>query len=161
MIIVAPRRATVSGISLRAIVCEARLLRWGVKSDVANVDARSQWHGKRLNGPIEVLVVNRVLIVPHSGGRVAHFITHEPNPIVAVIGFDLIHRCPSPGSNGWLLTRGAAHRTKTKRLINPSYRVLLVRSVVIHVALIRMTLAPGAFVRHDVLSFGEVCCPRV
>ena len=37
----------------------------------------------------------------------------------------------------------------------------LVRSVVIHVALVRMTLAPGAFVRHDVLRFGEICRPRV
>jgi len=34
--------------------------------------------------------------------------------------------------------------------------VLLVRSVVVHVALVRMSLAPGAFVRHNVFRFGEI-----
>ena len=132
-----------------------------MKSDVADVDARSQRHCERLNGTIEVLVIERVLILPDAGGRVGHFVTHEPNTIVAVIRFDLIYRRASPGFNGWLLTHGAAHGTKTKRLVDSSYRVLLVRRVVIHVALVRMTLAPGAFVRHDVLRFGEICRPRV
>ena len=34
--------------------------------------------------------------------------------------------------------------------------MLLIRSVVIHVALTRMTLAPGVFVRDDVLRFGKI-----
>ena len=32
----------------------------------------------------------------------------------------------------------------------------LVRSVVVHVALARMTLAPGVFVRDDVFRFGKI-----
>ena len=47
--------------------------------------------------------------------------------------------------------------TKTKRLVNSKYAVLTVGCVVIHVALSRMTLAPGAFVRDDVIRFGKIC----
>ena len=97
-----------------------------MKSDVADVDSSSQGHRERLNGTIEVLVIERILIVPHAGGRVGDLITHEPNTIVAVIRFDLIHRRASPGLNRWLLTHGAAHRTKTKRLIDSMNGVLLV-----------------------------------
>lgn len=114
-----------------------------------------------MNGSIKILVVKRVLIVPDAGGRVAHFVTHEPNSIVMRIGLNLIYRRASPGFDSWLLTHRAAYRTKTKRLVDAGYRVLLVRGVVVHVALVRVNLAPGTFVRHDVLRFGKICRARV
>ena len=62
-----PWRAAIPGISLGAIMRKARMLRWHVKPDVTDVDPRSQRNSERLNGPIEVLVIERVLIVPDSG----------------------------------------------------------------------------------------------
>ena len=140
---------------------EARMLRWHVKPDVTVVDPGSQGNSERLNGAIQVLVIERVLVVPDSGRRVGYFISHEPDTIVAVIRLDLVYRCVSPSRNGGLLAHGAAHEIKGERLVDPSYAALAVGSVVIHVALVRMTLAPGAFVRHDVFRFGEICRPRV
>ena len=35
--------------------------------------------------------------MPDAGTRVSHFVTHEPNTIVAWIGFGLVDRRASPG----------------------------------------------------------------
>jgi len=74
-----------------------------VKSDVTDIDARPKGHAERLDGSIQVLVIKRVFIMPDSGGWVGYFVTHEPDPIVAVIRFDLIYRGASPSCNGRLL----------------------------------------------------------
>ena len=97
-----------------------------MKSDVADVNARAQRHCERLNAAIEVLIVERILIMPDSDGRVAHFVTHEPNTVVAVIRVDLIHRRASPGCDRWLLTHRATNGAETKGLIDSTYSVLLV-----------------------------------
>ena len=55
-----------------------------------------------------------------------------------------------------MLSHGGAHGTKTERLIDSGYAVVTLRSVVIHVALVRMTLAPSAFVRDDVIRFSKI-----
>ena len=161
LIIVAPRCAAVPGISLGAIMRETRMLRRHVKSNVTDVDPRSQGHAERLNGPIEVLVIQGVLIVPDASIWSCHLVTHEPDTIVAVIWFDLIYCRASPGRNRWVLSIGAAYGTKTKGLIDSGYGVLFVRSVIILVALVRMTLAPRAFVWDDVFRFGKIGRPHV
>ena len=56
---------------------------------------------------------------------------------------------------------GCARTVDPTGLVNPEYAVLTVGSVVIHVALSWMALAPGAFVRDDVTRFGKICRPRV
>ncbi len=61
-----PRCAAISLIILRAIVCPARLLRRGVKSEVGHVDSGSQRHTEGLDGAIEVFVIERVLIMPDT-----------------------------------------------------------------------------------------------
>ena len=38
---------------------------------------------------------------------------------------------------------------------------MLVRGIVIHVALVRMTLAPAAFVRDDIFRFGKISRARI
>jgi len=104
----------------------AGLLGRGMKFDVANVDAWAQRHSERLNAAVEVLIIERVLIMPDSGRWVAHFVTHEPDTVHAVIRVELGYRCTSPGCNRWLLTHRAAHGTETKGLIDSAYGVLLV-----------------------------------
>ena len=89
-----PWRAAVSLAILGAVVCPARFLWWRVKVDVADVNPRSQRHAERLNSAVEVLVINGVFVMPHTGTWVSHFVTHKPNPVVAWIGFGLVTVAP-------------------------------------------------------------------
>ena len=51
--------------------------------------------------------------------------------------------------------------TKTEGCRAATHVVPPVRSVVVHVALARMTLAPGVFVRDDVFRFGKIRRSRI
>ena len=97
-----------------------------METDVRYVYPWSKRYNEGLDAAIKVLVIERILIVPHASGWVGHVVTHKPNTIIAVLRFDLIYGRACPGFNGWLLTHGAAHGTKTKRLVDSSYRVPLV-----------------------------------
>jgi len=156
-----PRHAAIPGISLGAIMCKAGLLRRRMKTDVRDVYSRSNRHAKRLDGPIEVLVVQRVFIVPHASGGVRDFVAHEPDAIGAWSRLNLVYRRTGPSHNRRLLSHGGSCASKTKGLINSGYGVRTVRSVVIHVALVRMTLAPGPFVGNNVFRFGKIRCPWI
>ena len=156
-----PRRATVASISYSAVMRPGGLLRRGVETNVGDVSSKSYRHGKGLDGAIEVLVIDRVLIVPDTGRRVGDLIAHKPNAVVPLVWLDLIYRRSSPRHDGWLLSYSRTRRVKTKGLVNSDYAVLAVGSVVIHVALSWMTLAPDAFVRHDVIRFSEIGCPSI
>ena len=156
-----PRRAAVSGIPLGAIMCKSRVLRWRVKSDIRDIHSESNRHAERLDTAIEVFVVERIFIVPNAGSRVCHFESHEPDAVVSGVRLNLIHCRTSPRHDGRLLLHGGAYGTKREGLVDSGYAVLTVRSVVIHVALARMTLAPCVFVRDDVLRLSKIRRSRV
>ena len=61
-----PRRAAVALIVERAVVCPAGLLTRRVKPDVRDVCSWSERHGEGLDRAVEVLVVQRVFIVPNA-----------------------------------------------------------------------------------------------
>src|SRR6266404_2448576 len=132
-----------------------------VKSDVRNVYSRSNRHAERLNGAIEILIVQGVFIVPDASSGVRDFVAHEPDSVGSRRGLDLVYRRTGPSHDRRLLSHGGSCARKTKRLINSGYGIRTVRSVVIHVELVRMTLAPGAFVGDDVLRFGKISCPWI
>jgi len=127
-----------------------------MKSDVRDVYSGSNRHAERLDGAIEVLVVERVFIVPDASGGVRDFVAHEPDAIGSRRGLDLVYRRAGPSHDRRLLSHGGSCASKTKGLINSGYGIRTVRSVVIHVALVRMTLAPGAFVGDNVFRFGKI-----
>src|SRR5262249_525609 len=158
-----PRRAAIPGISLGAIMREARMLRRRMKFNVSQLSSRCYRHAERLDSAIEVLIIERVLIKPGGFKRrnSCYFISHEPDTIVAVIRFDLSYGCVVPSGNSRLLSHGVAQGSKSEGLVNSDYVVLAVRSVVIHVALVGMTLAPSPFVWHNVFRFGKIRCPLV
>jgi hypothetical protein len=156
-----PRCAAISSISLGAIMCPAGMLKRRMKPNIRNVYSGSKRDAERLDGAIEVLVIERVFVMVNTGRRVGDFVTHEPDTIVARIGFDLIHRSASPSHDGRVRSHRGACATKTKGRVDPGYGVLTVRSVVVHIALARMTLAPGVFVRDYVLRFSKICRSRV
>ena len=159
-----PWRAAIAGVSYCAIMREARMLRRRVKHDVSDIDASSYRHGERLNRPIEVLIIQRVFIMPHAATQVGYFVTHEPNPIGSVSRFDLIYKrtiYASPNHNGRLFLHGGAGLLKAKGSGSATHGIPTVRSIVIHVALVRMSLAPGAFVWDDVFRFCKIGGPLV
>jgi hypothetical protein len=163
-----PRCAAVPGVSYRAIMRKAGMLRWRMKVDVSDIDSRSYRHGERLNRPIEVLVVHCVLIVPDPGVWSRHLVTDEENAVASRrrsrSWLELIYEGAiraSPGHNCRLLSMGAARRIKAESGRAAADSVLLIGSVVVHVALVRVSLAPSAFVRHDVFRFGNIGGARI
>src|SRR4029077_7269939 len=156
-----PWRAAVTQAVKGAIICPGRMLNRRMKTDVRDVYSWPNRHAERLDRTIEVLVVESIFIVPDAGTGIRHFVTHEQDTIVEVIGFDLVDRRTGPGRNRRMFSHSGSCGSKTKGLINSGYGVRTVRSVVIHVALVRMTLAPGAFVGHNVFRFGKIRRSRV
>jgi hypothetical protein len=136
-----------------------------MKLDVTDIDSGSQRHAERLNGAIQVLVIKRIFIVPHAGTQVGYFVTHEENAVASRrwswSRLDLVYRRTCPSHDGRLLSMGVADRRKAESRRPTANTVLLVRGVVIHVALVRMTLAPGAFVRDDIFRFGKIGRARI
>jgi hypothetical protein len=127
-----------------------------MKTDIGDVYAWPKRHAERLDRAIQVLVVERVFIVPDAGTGVRHFKTHEPDAVIARIGLLPVYRRAGPGHDCWLLTHGGANGAKGEGCRSATHGIPLIRSVVVHVALARMTLAPGVFVRHDVFRFGKI-----
>ena len=156
-----PWCAAISSVSLGAIMCPTGLLNRRMKADVRDVDSGPNRHAERLNGAVQILVVERVFIVPDASGGVSDFVAHEPDTIGSSRGLDLVHRRTGPSRDRRLFSHGGSCASKTKGLVSSCYGVRTVRSVVIHVALVRMTLAPGPFVGDDIFRFGEICRSRV
>src|ERR1044072_3280643 len=129
-------------------------------TDVSDVDSWSYRYSERLNGTVEVLVIERVLIVPDTSGRVGHFVPHEPDAVGAWSRFDLVYSCVSPDCDG----RSHSHcrsifiETEAGRT---AYSVFTVGSVVVHVAFPRMRLAPSIIMRRDLLCFRKTRRPRI
>jgi len=156
-----PRCAAITLVVKRAVVCPAGMLKRRMKSNIRNVYSGSKRDAERLDGAIEVLVIERVFVMVNTGRRVGDFVTHEPNAVVARIRFDLIHRRTGPSHDGRLFSHGGARATKSKGLVDSGNVVSAVRRVVVHVALARMTLTPTVFVWDDVFRLGKVRRSRV
>ena len=156
-----PWRAAISETIKCAVIWEGRVLRWRMKLDVSDINPGSDRHGEGLNPAVEVLVIKCVLIVPHATTQVRHFVTHEPDSISEVGRFDLVYRRAGPGLNGWLFSHGRTSSGKIEIRRAATDGVLTVRSVVVHVALVGMSLAPGALMWDDVFRFGKIGSVRI
>jgi hypothetical protein len=115
-----------------------------MKVDVANVYSGREWHAKRLDSAIEVFIVKRILVVPDSGGRIGHFVAHEPNTVVTRIRFKLVYYGTSacPSHDGWLHPHRGTNRGEAERRWSTANGKLPIGDVIIHVALPGMGLAP-------------------
>ena len=128
-----------------------------MECDITDVNSSSQRHAKGLDGAIQVLVVQSVLIVPDSGRWIDYFVTYEPDAIIAWVRLDLIHygACSGPGHDSRLHSHGRAERRK-REIGSAGDRELTIGDVVIHVALAGMRLAPCVFVRANVCRFAKI-----
>ena len=71
-----------------------------MKIGVAYIDSGSQGHTERLNSPIEVHVIDGILIVPDSNASIGHFVSNQPDTIICGIRLALSHRRACPSSDG-------------------------------------------------------------
>jgi hypothetical protein len=151
-----PRRVAITLVSLRAIMRKPGMLRRRMKLDLA--DGRSAYrHTERLNGAVQVLVIDRVFIVPDSSSWVCHLVTHEPYTIDSRGGLDPLAHCrASPRLYRRLLSHCRSRGAKGEICRPATHIVPLVGSIIVHVALGRMILAPGVFVRDNVFRFGKI-----
>jgi len=109
-----------------------------------------------LDRAIEILVIERVFIVPDPRRRVTHFVAHKPNAIVMRIRLNLIHGRATPRHDGRLLSHSGTNGGKCEGCRPATHVIPLVGSIVVHVALARVALAPGVFVWNDVFRFGKI-----
>ena len=61
-----PRYAAITLIVKRPVICPAGFLTRGVKPDVRDIYSGSERHAEGLDRTVEVLVVQRVFIVPNA-----------------------------------------------------------------------------------------------
>ena len=101
--------------------------------------------------------------MPDSWTWVSHFVTHEPDAIVSWVRLDLIYYGAGRGPchDGRLHSHRGASGGKCEVARAAADQELAIGNVVIHVALVRMRLAPGVFARGDVLRFGEIGRARI
>src|SRR5262245_47668116 len=104
-------------------MCKAGMLGRRMKSNIGDVDSWSKRYGKGLDGAIEVLIVERIFIVPDARTGIRYFGAHEPDAIASRIGFSLNHCRPGPGPDCWLLAYGRANGAKVE-ICRPATHVL-------------------------------------
>ena len=103
---------------------------------------------------IQVLIIDRVFIMPDAGRWVRHLVGNERAAIDSRRGLDRVDGRSRPGIDG----RSHAHRGANRRKGEARRAADIetaVGDVVIHVALPRVGLAPGVLMRGDVLRFGD------
>ena len=133
------------------------MLRRGVESDIGQ-GRRAKWENnfEGLDRPIQILVIDSVFIMPHSRIWSCHLVTNPKNAVIPWIRFTLVYSCAGPSHDGRLFPHGGAKGTKIEIRGATTHTLLLVGDIVIHVALTRVSLAPGVFVGDHVLCFGKI-----
>ena len=150
-----PGRVAKSRVSLCSVVWKSRMIRRSVKPKVAHRDPASQRNTEGLNRAIEILVIDGVFIMPDSRGRVGHLVANHSDSIEAGSRLEGIDARSRPGIDrrqGW---HGGADRIEEEKR-RAGDAELAIGDIVVHIAFAGMTLAPGVFVRNDILAFGEI-----
>ena len=156
-----------------AIIGDSRMIRRGVETQIAHRGSASKgnWNRERLDRPVEIFIINDVLVMPDSGGRIRHPITNEANAIDSRRRLELVDgrlgtagRRP-PGIDGRLLPHGGEPgpgKSETGRAGNVKPAI---RNVILHVdvidALARILTAPKEFMRGYILTFRIVGRTRI
>jgi hypothetical protein len=143
-----------------SIVCKCRRILRSMKPQVAHRDSASQRHAERLNRAIKILIIDGVLVMPDSSAWVRHFEAKEPNAIDSRNGLDPVDGRSSPSIDGRAHSHCGGNRGKTETRRTGDTE-LTVGDVVVHVALPRVSLAPGVYLRSYVLSFGVIRRARI
>ena len=132
-----------------------------MKSHVVRAtDAASRRDTEELNPAIEILVVDRVLIMPFKRPELSHFVGKKRPAIDSRLGLDRLDGRSRPGKD----RRGHAHRGANGRkgeTRGAGDSELTVGDVVVHVAFPGVSLAPGVLMRSDQLRFAVIGRARI
>ena len=131
-----------------------------MKSDITHANCGAQGHAEGLNRAIQVLVVNCVFVMPDSGRGTCDLGANESNTIDLFSRLELVDRRSGPGIDRRLHSHRGPDGRKGE-IGGASNTELSVGDIVVHVALARMSLAPGVFMWSNVLTFGEVGRARI
>ena len=126
-----------------------------MESDIGCVESSQ---AERLNGAIKVHVKDSVLTVITATTNWRQSVSNKENAIVSRIRLDLVHRGASicPGLDSRLHSHRVTNGGKCKIRRTATDCKLFIREIVKHVALARMRLAPGVFMRADVRGFAII-----
>src|SRR6188508_241889 len=86
-----------------------------MKSNAGYINTVRNRDAERLNGAIDVLVIDRVFIVPDTRSRIRDFVGNESNPIDSWSRLNLINRCSSPGVDCRLHSHCGSDGSKSER----------------------------------------------
>lgn len=132
-----------------------------MKTDIADVHSGRERHAKGLNGAIEILVIKSILIVPDPRAGIGHFVAHKPDAIITWVWLSLVYNGSCPSRDGRLHPNRRTNSRECEAGWATDHGKLPIRSVVIHVTLTGMRLAPRVFVRSDILGFSEISRARI
>ena len=130
-----------------------------VKSKVARRGS-AQRHTEGLDSAIEIHVIDRVLVVPDAGRGIRYLVSNESSAIDSRLGLDRIDGRSSPGID----RRGRSHRGSNRRKAETGRAAdteATVGRIVVHVALPRVTLAPGVLVWSNICRLGKIGGTRI
>src|ERR1043165_4585421 len=85
-----PGSVAESRVPLGSIIGESGMIKRSVKANAGERDRASQGNGEGLDRAVEVLVIDRVLVMPDPGNRSRHFVGNESAPIGSGRRFDRI-----------------------------------------------------------------------
>src|ERR1044071_9176746 len=141
----APGNVTKPGVSQGSIVWKPRMIQRSMKSQIAYRDSAPQGHTEGLNRTIEVLIINRVLIMVHSPDWAGYFVGNEGAPIDSRHRFNWTYGSTGPSVYRKRRSHSGTYRRKSEacRTVN---MVLTVRRIVVHVALTSVSLTPGILI---------------
>src|SRR5436190_467430 len=94
--------------------------------------------------------------MPDSSGWIGDLIPNESDAINCWSRLDLVNRRAGPGHDRRLHSHCGPDGIKGKRTAGTDCTELTVGDIVVLVALSRISLAPGVFMRSDILAFTEV-----
>src|ERR1044071_4576725 len=155
-----PLRVAISRVSLGRVVGKASRITGGVKLEIAYRGSAAQRDRERLDRAIEILVIDRVFVMPYTADGTDNLVGDKSAPIHAGLWFDGLNGGAGPGGNGRHRGHGGAsdRERETRCAANVKSGV---RRVITHVALAGVSLTPGVLVRGDVLDLGVIGRTRI
>ena len=155
-----PGSIAIARVSLGSIIRPSRMIQRSVKTKIAHRGSAKQRDAEGLDSAIQVLVIDGVFIMPDPSDRPGHLGGNERAAIHSLGGLDGIDGRAGPRVD----RRSHAHSGTDRREGEArcsSDAEAAIGSVVVHVALPGMHLAPGILMRRNVLRFGVVGRTRI
>ena len=126
-----------------------------MKPQIAHRDSAPQRQSEGLDPAIEILVIDRVLIMPNPSDWAGHLVGNERSSIRSRLGLNGINGRSGPGTDGWSRSHRGSNGRKGEARRAGNIETTI-GGVVVHVALAWVGLAPDVLRWSDELRFGAL-----